>query len=320
MDSSIGGYFELELPVREEYHNNALRLNTGRNAFEYVLRAKKYKKLYLPFYTCDAMLEPINKLGIDYEFYHIDQSFRPVFDFSSIRQEDVFVYNNYFGICDEQTREIAAQCKNLIIDNSQAFYSKPIKGVDTFYSPRKFFGLPDGAYLYTDAFLDNEFEQDISYERCMHLLGRVDTGAERNYNSFVKNDNALKEQPIKIMSELTTKLLKGIDYKNIFIRRKENFNYLHNALKNSNQLKFINIDEIETPMVYPYLISNGNSIKMELIKNKIFIASYWPNVVEWCEKEVFEYKLSADMISIPIDQRYDTENMKYIIEKISEFL
>jgi len=320
MDSSIGGYFELELPVREEYHNNALRLNTGRNAFEYVLRAKKYKKVYLPFYTCDAMLEPINKLGIDYEFYHIDQSFRPVFDFSSIRQEDVFVYNNYFGICDEQTREIAAQCKNLIIDNSQAFYSKPINGVDTFYSPRKFFGLPDGAYLYTDAFLDNEFEQDISYERCMHLLGRVDTGAERNYKSFVKNDNALKEQPIKIMSELTTKLLKGIDYKNIFIRRKENFNYLHNALKNSNQLKFINIDEIETPMVYPYLISNGNSIKMELIKNKIFIASYWPNVVEWCEKEVFEYKLSADMISIPIDQRYDTENMKYIIEKISEFL
>jgi hypothetical protein len=297
-----------------------LRLNTGRNAFEYVLRAKKYKKVYLPFYTCDAMLEPINKLCIDYEFYHIDQSFRPVFDFSSIRQEDVFVYNNYFGICDEQTREIAAQCKNLIIDNSQAFYSKPIKGVDTFYSPRKFFGLPDGAYLYTDAFLDNEFEQDISYERCVHLLGRVDTGAERNYKSFVKNDNALKEQSIKIMSELTTKLLKGIDYKNIFIRRKENFNYLHNTLKNSNEFKFINIDEIESPMVYPYLISNGNSIKMELIKNKIFIASYWPNVVEWCEKEVFEYKLSTDLISIPIDQRYDTEDMKYIEEKISEFL
>lgn len=320
MDSSIGGYFELELPVREEYHNTALRLNTGRNAFEYVLRAKRYKKVYLPYYTCDAMLEPITKLNLAYEFYSIDSNFLPIFNYSNVQKNEVFVYNNYFGICDAQTREIAAQCKNLIIDNSQAFYSKTIKGVDTFYSPRKFFGVPDGAYLYTDAFLDNEFEQDISYERCTHLLGRVDTGAERNYKSFVKNDNALKEQPIKIMSELTTRLLKGIDYKNIFIRRKENFNYLHNTLKNSNELKFINIDEIETPMVYPYLISNGNSIKMELIKNKIFIASYWPNVVEWCEKEVFEYKLSTDMISIPIDQRYDTENMKYIIEKISEFL
>jgi hypothetical protein len=31
---SIGGYFELELPCGEEYHQGAIRLNTGRNAFE----------------------------------------------------------------------------------------------------------------------------------------------------------------------------------------------------------------------------------------------------------------------------------------------
>ncbi len=30
--NSIGGYFELELPLREEYHKNAIRFNTGRNA------------------------------------------------------------------------------------------------------------------------------------------------------------------------------------------------------------------------------------------------------------------------------------------------
>ena len=36
---SIGGYFELELPQGEEYHKNAIRLNTGRNAFEYGLGA-----------------------------------------------------------------------------------------------------------------------------------------------------------------------------------------------------------------------------------------------------------------------------------------
>lgn len=27
----IGGYFSLELPRGEEYHKNAIRLNTGRN-------------------------------------------------------------------------------------------------------------------------------------------------------------------------------------------------------------------------------------------------------------------------------------------------
>jgi hypothetical protein len=146
-----------------------------------ILRAKKYNKVYLPFYTCDVMLEPITKLNLDYEFYFIDSNFVPIFNYSNVQENEVFVYNNYFGICDEQTREVAAQYKNLIIDNSQAFYSKPIKGVDTFYSPRKFFGLPDGAYLYTDKLLDYNLEKDISYERCEHLLGRIDTTAEQHF-------------------------------------------------------------------------------------------------------------------------------------------
>ena len=36
----IGGYFELELRKGEEYHKEAIRLNSGRNAFEYVLLEK----------------------------------------------------------------------------------------------------------------------------------------------------------------------------------------------------------------------------------------------------------------------------------------
>ncbi|WP_129594606.1 hypothetical protein [Seramator thermalis] len=148
--NSIGGYFELELPHGEEYHKNAIRLNTGRNAFEYILRAKAYQKVYLPYYTCDVMLEPIQKLNIQFEFYSIDEFFQPIFDFSIIKDDEVFVYNNYLGICDNQVKEVAAKCKNLIIDNSQAFYSMPLPGVNTFYSPRKFFGIPDGAYLYTE--------------------------------------------------------------------------------------------------------------------------------------------------------------------------
>ena len=158
--NSIGGYFEIELPQGKEYHQNAIRLNTGRNAFEYVLRVKKYKKVYLPYYTCDVMLEPINKLALQYEFYHIDENFSPVFDFIRIQPDEVFVYNNYFGICDMQVSRVKSKCKNLIIDNSQSFFSQPLPSVDTFYSARKFFGISDGAYLYTDRYLDYKIEQD----------------------------------------------------------------------------------------------------------------------------------------------------------------
>ena len=319
MDSSIGGYFELELPVREEYHNNALRLNTGRNAFEYILKAKGYKKVYLPYYTCDVMMEPIHKMKLDYEFYHIDQSFRPEFVFSSIRQEDVFVYNNYFGICDVQTREIAAQCKNLIIDNSQAFYSKPIKGVDTFYSPRKFFGLPDGAYLYTDKLLDYNLEIDISYKRCEHLLGRIDTGAEAHFQTYRENSKSLCDQPILEMSNLTKRLLISLDYNTIADIRRKNFYFIHKELGEKNKIQ-LDVSSSEVPMVYPLLVDNGALLKQKLIAKKIYVTTYWQNVLDWSKSNSFEFNLAQNLIAIPIDQRCNISNHGEIAHIINNIL
>ena len=109
------------------------------------------------------MLEPIKKLEIAFEFYHIDKTFRPIFDFSGIHKNEVFVYNNYFGICDIQLKEVANICQNLIIDNSQAYFSKPLPNIDTFYSPRKYFGIPDGAYLYTNKKLKVSFFPIVSF-------------------------------------------------------------------------------------------------------------------------------------------------------------
>ena len=173
------------------------------------------------------MLEPITNLNRAYEFYSIDSNFLPIFNYSKVQKTEVFVYNNYFGICDAQTREIAAQCKNLIIDNSQAFYSKPIQGVDTFYSPRKFFGLPDGAYLYTDTLLDDGFETDISYQRFEHLLD-VSILEQRVLWYFKSNDDSLMNQPIK-RCEANTKTTSSIDYNSVAESRKRLY-YLNSKL------------------------------------------------------------------------------------------
>jgi len=311
----IGGYFELELARGEEYHRNAIRLNTGRNAFEYILKAKHYQKVYLPFYTCDVMLEPIQKLNIDYSFYSIDKDFSPVFNFNDIEKNAVFVYTNYFGLCDKIVKEVSDKCTNLIIDNSQAFYSQPLPGVDTFYSPRKFFGIPDGAYLYTDTLLDDNFETDISHQRFEHLLGRTDKSTEEFYSVFKNNDEALSNQPIKRMSKLTKKILTGIDYNYIANKRRQNFNIIHLHLQKYNLLKQ-NIDTTAVPLVYPYHVNKGEHLKQILIQNKIFVATYWPNVIEWCNDKLLETKLTKEIIFLPIDQRYNVVEMKRIIEVI----
>lgn len=313
----IGGYFGLELQKGNEYHQNAIRLNTGRNAFEYILKAKRYKKVYLPYYTCDVMLEPINKLKLNYEFYSIDSTFSPLFDFSLVKENEVFVYTNYFGICDGLVREISSKCKNLIIDNSHAFYADPLPGIDTFYSARKYFGVPDGAYLFTDKKLEENFEQDFSFHRCEHLLGRMDVDAENFYATFKRNDEALKNQPIKIMSKLTQRILQSIDYEEVKKIRRDNFEVLNNSLNDMNLLNF-ELEKNAVPMVYPLLIENGVEFKKTLIDNKIYVATYWPNSTEWFVVNSYEHYLINNLLPLPIDQRYDKSDMNEIIEMICQ--
>lgn len=313
----IGGYLELELGKGKEYHSNAISLNTGRNALEYILLSKKYRKIYIPYFTCKVIMQPIRKHGIQAEYYHIDDSFRPIFDFSKIRENEVFLYTNYFGICDLQVSHVAEDCQNLIIDNSQAFFSQPLYAVDTFYSPRKFFGVPDGAYLYTNKILSHEFERDYSYERMGHLLGRIDGRAQDFYLLFKKNNSSLTNQPIKLMSNLTSRLLCSISYDAIKKKRLSNFQYLHDELGKKNILNLHSF-EFGSPLVYPLLLENGAVVKEHLISRKIFIPTYWPNVLDLTSEKDMEYNLVNNLIALPIDQRYGLTEMKEILNVIQQ--
>lgn len=312
---AIGGYFELELRKGEHYHKNAIRLNTARNCFEYVLRTRNYRKVYIPYYTCEVMLEPIKKLCIDYEFYHINQKLEPAI-LPKLNHNEAFLYTNYFGLKQVCVKKLSSQYgQQLIVDNAQAFYAERINGIDTFYSARKFFGLADGAYLYTDKPLQKEFEQDCSCERMSHLLKRLDLGAEAGYQDFKRNDDDLIDQDIKIMSNLTSALLTGIDYENAKRIRRENYLFLDKAIGKTNQIN-LKLDNESVPMVYPYL-TQDDTLKQRLISNKVFVATYWPNVFEWCKVGELEYILAKRNCYIPIDQRYNEKDINVIIRLLN---
>ena len=307
----IGGYFSLELPKREEYHKDALRLNTGRNCLEYILKARGYNKVYLPYYTCAVVLEPFKKLGIPYEFYHIDINFE-ISDRFALKANEALLYVNYYGLKQryvEQLAEKTGEC--LIVDNTQAFYARPISGIDTFYTCRKFFGVPDGAYLYTEKKLDEEMEQDLSYERMTFLNKRIDLDAEAAYGDFQNLSKLLVGQPIKLMSNLTRRLMQSIDYKMVAQRRRENYFQLHEALATTNNLHLA-LETDAVPMVYPFL-APIKGLREKLIDNKIFVARYWPNVLEWSTKDDVDYFLAYQMQPLPIDQRYGKDDMDIII-------
>lgn len=317
--AGIGGYFELELTDRGGFlHDDGVLLNSGRNALEYVLMALgDVKHLYLPYYTCNVVMEPVEKMGIPYSFYHINQKLeiegRP-----SLQKGDYLIYTNYFGVKDEYVKTLADHYgSHLIVDNAQAWFAEPITGVDTIYSPRKFVGLPDGGVAYCTKHLDeNNFVQDVSYERCSHLLKRIDLGPSEGYADFRTNSEQLKGQPVKQMSKLTRRLLSSIDFEDVKTRRRNNFEYLHKRLRELNLFELPSMDAFECPMVYPYM-TEDSSLKQKLIDNKFFVATYWPNVLERCKKGEWEYVLAQNTCFLPIDQRYGEEEMETIIKQIN---
>ena len=316
MDKAIGGYFELELRKGEHYHKDALRLNTARNCFEYVLLVRKYTKVYIPYFTCEVMLEPLQRHQIQYEFYHINEQLEPIEDIV-LQEEEAFLYTNYFGLkqsCVERLAKVYG--KQLIVDNAQAFFAPRLDGIDTFYSPRKFFGVADGGYLYIDKLLDIELQQDYSYDRMSHLLKRIDLSAEEGYADFRRNDDSLINQPIKRMSKLTEAILCSIDYEEAKVRRLSVYKELHKVLYYKNRYQFeLNLDDV--PMVYPYFIEDGEQKKKELIKSRIYVATYWPNVFEWCKNtDEQESIFVKDVVYLPINGEYNEEYINLILKDI----
>ncbi|MCX2449918.1 hypothetical protein OQX61_01425 [Pedobacter sp. PLR] len=314
---AMGGYLHLQLPKNKEYYPDLIKLNTSRNALEYLLEIKKYSKMYIPYFTCEVMLEPLFKLGIPYQFYHINAQLEPILDFE-VGQGECLLYTNYFGLKQAAVKKLSESVNHVIIDNAQAFFSKPLPGVDTIYSCRKFFGVSDGAYLQINTDDRLTLDNDISVHRFSHLIKSIDFGIERSYADFVENEKGLVDNEIMAMSTLTQVILAGIDYEFCKNKRIENFKFLHENLSAINELTF-EFPTQTAAMIYPLMISK-DGLKDKLIANKIFIPTYWPNVLKWTTPDMLEFKLAKEVIYLPVDHRYDLEDMAYMLGVLKKLL
>lgn len=73
----------------------------------------------------------------------------------------------------------------------------PVDGLDTLYTCRKYFGVADGAFLYSDMRLSKEIPQDESFERMHFLLGRYERSANEFYGEYVANNKLFATEPAK---------------------------------------------------------------------------------------------------------------------------
>lgn len=313
----IGGYFEIELSQKRGYHSGAIKLNSGRNAFKYILRSQGIHKVYIPAYICNSIIEPLQELDVSYEFYNVDEKFEIVQELV-LKDNERILYVNYYSLKSIYIENLASiYGDKLIVDNTQAFYVMPIEYIDTLYSPRKYFGVCDGGYLYTQKQLDEILERDISYNNTLQLLGRADVSASAYYESYKESEASLSKKPIKKMSKLTSRILSSIDYIGASIVRERNYYYLHSELNKHN---LINIDiSISAPFVYPLKVDD-EKLRAKLISNQVYVAKYWSEVLEREQTTSIEKEMVENIVPLPIDQRYGMDEMKRIVDIIKDEL
>lgn len=319
---AIGGYFELADYEEGVFpHQNGILLNTGRNALEYILRSiGEVKGVYLPYYTCEVVLEPLKKLHIPWEFYHINTNFE-IEDEIHPNKGEYIIANNYFGIKDAYIHTLAQKFgDHLIVDCAQALFAMPISGVKTFYSTRKFVGVADGGVAYLGDIPDGRvqvYEIDCTVDHNSHLYKRKQLGAEAGFSDYQENETKLDNQAIRWMSKTTKRILDHINYEKVVDKRRENYSFLSEALSEKNFLILPDVDSFVCPMIYPFVTRIDRNLRKELIDNKVYVAKYWPNIYQLANYET-EYNLATKLVPIPCDQRYGIEEMRVVIEIINQ--
>lgn len=308
----IGGYIETNFTYDVDnrcYHGGAVALNSGQSALRYIIRVKHITDIWVPYFTCPTVWHACVTEGANLHLYHIGENFMPTIE---IDENAWIIYTNYFGVFGKNMSAMRAKYKNLISDNTMSFFSSGTN--PAFYSARNFIAVPDGGYAtnVSDSLI-SELPYEESYNRCTHILKRLDVDSQFGYADCVENEKYLADADVKRMSNLTNHILADVNYEKIIEKRRENFAFLQNMLSAENKLN-MNIDDADVPMHYPFLCTN-DELRSRLIKNHIFIPQYWGGMEEQ-DASSFERYLKQYIHALIIDQRYSITDMERIIDVI----
>lgn len=252
--------------------------------------------------------------------YHIQKNFLP--DFSEIPQSPlpgdvwILVLNYYGQLTDHDARFIHETYQNVLFDYTHAFFQQPLPGTNAVMSVRKFFGVTDGAYLQTSREMDMPDEQDASRDRLTHIMGRFEKDAGTYYQKMLDNAHSYVGASEKRMSPLTENFLKSFEYTRIADTRLRNYLRLKSLLQKKNPIeKLLRIPDVG-PFCYPFYAEHGEEIRKSLAEEKIFVPTYWTNVIRSMPEDSIEYKYAKNILALPCDQRYTEEDMKTVADAV----
>lgn len=352
---TYGGFLPFEIGRGQEYYryseDQIQYYNSGKTAAHFCIQQFKPERLFLPRYYCPSTKAAIEKaaqeVGAKVIYYHVsrdlyvnapgqqsanraeDDASKSFFDNCyvktpetvdfeeddiSLSSSDAVLLVNYFGVRRPDAESWMKTGAKLIIDNCQAFYSEPVMAdnVLNFYSFKKDFGTPDGAFVVGSHVENYHLLVEDGLSKADYLLGSLIEGTDKWYKRKKEVDEEIASDKLQA-SLLTRKMIGSIDYQGIKDIRVANFKLYEQAFGADNLIKS---DSDSVPYLYP--LNLGIDIKKKLIENKIFVPTLWADTLEEAYVGTDEYLLSKNTLFLPIDQRYDENDIKYIIGVIND--
>lgn len=325
-----GGFFGLGLAGGKEYYHEGceyelLRVNAARYGILESMRDMGVNHIFLPRYLCESVREALTRADVECDYYSINEAMLP--QVNNVPADTAILITNYFGLLSDDTcGQLAVQYGRVIFDFTQSFFARPILAENVYcvYSPRKFVGVTDGAYVVTCHFQrSHNLPVDESNYRIETLAKALEKTTNSAYADSLAAETDISDSGSMAMSKTTQMLLENIDYGSLPEIRRRNFISLHERLGTLNS--FRSVEDIvagqgmPVPMVYPfYNPSKGDSFRMQLVEQHIYIPQWWKYLKHEDGLSDWELSLTEHLFPLPIDQRYsvsDINDMASIIEQ-----
>lgn len=296
---------------------NALYFDSGRSATKYLLESIKHEYTAVPDYLCESIFDCFTDCNVIH--YHINGTLDAV-DLDKIPWDrlDVFYLLHYFGsLQNQEVLKYILEKKRefgfiVIEDTTHSLFTSPlIVGDYGVCSLRKWFPIPDGGVLYSKKSLNQDSYSKLARKQSDRIEGMVlkslylkgvikEKDAFRKI--FIETENQLDSQEqVFRLSTVSEYILHCVNVEDVILRRKQNHAVLRNAIGDIlPEVQTRNLDGI--PFIYVTRTENRDALRSYLIKNEVFCPVHWP-LPKGCNSNG-AIRLSDELISIPIDQRY----------------
>lgn len=187
----------------------------------------------------------------------------------------------------------------------------------SYTSARKYFGVPDGAFLYAPMKLALDAPRFKAYS-LQHSVERLQGEQVIAFQDYQEYEKSLTTD-INTISLVSEKLLSLVDIEHVRARRKANFQTLHELLGGRNTFLAASLAGDDVPFAYPFLPAE-NFDKKALHASNIFVPQLWADPLKREVTTAFERTLANNLMPLPVDERYTTEDMTFMADRIARIM